>query len=223
MLFSRSMPDCGAVTRAIACGREPLADELRMLRAARKDDAVAVGDRQRAAGQERRSGLPEPRQVLGQAPEIETRPPGRAAAPGDWSASGRANGRKPALTPDAVANRPAANPVAAIASRIHCGGSPLGRLQCRLRGAGDPAVRIEQRDEGEHRQAPLGRAQPLAARRGGVTHLVQLRDGAQQRCAHPRRCCRRRRSAVAPAAATDRQAAPDAPPSGCIRPRRRAA
>ena len=51
--------------------REPLTDELRMLRAAREDDAVAIGDGEHAAGEEARSGPPEPRQVFRQALEIE--------------------------------------------------------------------------------------------------------------------------------------------------------
>ena len=51
--------------------RKPLADELRMLGAAREDDAVAIGDGEHAAGQESRSGLPEPGQVFRQVPEIE--------------------------------------------------------------------------------------------------------------------------------------------------------
>ena len=106
MLFRR----CNAGLRRRHQGhrvrRKPLADKLRMLRAARKDDAVTVGDRQHAAGQEWRSGLPELATDVLTGVRDRVRPPARRCDPDthrgerqcEWqkAAADTGRGRKPA-------------------------------------------------------------------------------------------------------------------------------
>ena len=126
MLVRRSMPDCGAVTRTIAFGgnRWPTNSACWGLRARMTPSRSATV-----------STLPaRNRDPVCRSPDrcSDRRPRSRPATStplrsGYTAASGRANGRKPPLTPAAVAKRPAAKPVAAMASRTHCGRSPSAR------------------------------------------------------------------------------------------------
>ena len=174
------MPDCGAVTRAIAFGGKPLADELRVLGAAREDDAVTIGDGEHAAGQESRSGLPEPRQVFRQAAEIEA---------GDQHAAairihrGERQGERQEATADTGRGRKAAGREARGSDGIP---DPLRPIASARPSAGSDAQISLPSASSSATNANIGTLCWIARSRSPqagvrVTHLIQLRDGGEQR------------------------------------------
>ena len=218
MLVSRSMPDCGAVTRTIAFGgnRWPTNSACWGLRARMTPSRSATVSTLPARNRDPvcRSRA----KVFRQVPEIEAGHQHAAAIrihrgerQGEWqkapadTGQGRESAGREAGGGDGIPDplRPIDLGQAAVrAPRRRSGCRPRRATRQTRTSARCAGSRAAARRRSAWRHAP----RPTARRRRAA-------------CARPPRCCRCRRSAVAPAAATVRLAAPVAPPSLCIRPR----